>query len=61
MSVLTSHAFLIELAEQDPDITLCELRDALWAAHGLWVYHSAIGYALPTLSGHGVHRPSLRV
>lgn len=43
------HAFLVELIEQDPDITLCELRDALAAAHGLCVHHSAIGYALDRL------------
>jgi transposase len=40
------HVFLVELVEQDPDITLCELRDALAAAHGVCVHHSAIGYAL---------------
>ena len=43
------HAFLVELVEQDPDITLCELRNALAAAHGLYVHHSAIGYALDRL------------
>lgn len=43
------HAFLAELIEQDPDITLCELRDALAAAHELCVHHSAIGYALDRL------------
>ena len=35
-----------ELVEQDPDITLCALRDALAAAHGVCVHHSTIGYAL---------------
>ena len=43
------HDFLIELVEQDPDITLFELRDALASAHDLKVHHSAIGYALERL------------
>lgn len=43
------HGFLIELVEQDPDITLYELRDALDDAHGLKVHHSAIGYVLERL------------
>jgi transposase len=43
------HDFLIELVTQDPDITLYELRDALLAAHGAEVHHSAIGYALDRL------------
>jgi transposase len=38
--------FLIELVTQDPDITLYELRDALEAAEGLRVHHSAIDRAL---------------
>ena len=38
--------FLVELVTQDPDITLHELRDALTAAHGVRVHHSAIDRAL---------------
>lgn len=38
--------FLTELVTQDPDITLYELRDALAAAEGLNVHHSAIDRAL---------------
>ena len=38
--------FLIELVSQDPDITLCELRDALEAAHGVRVHHSSVDRAL---------------
>jgi transposase len=38
--------FLIELVNQDPDITLCELRDALEAAHGVRVHHSSVDRAL---------------
>lgn len=43
------HDFLAELVEQDPDITLHELRDALEDAHGVRVHHSAVGYALARL------------
>lgn len=43
------HDFLVELVSQDPDITLHELRDALEAAHGVCVHHSAIGYTLDRL------------
>jgi len=43
------HGFLIELVTQDPDITLYELRDALEAAEGLRVHHSAIAQALTRL------------
>jgi transposase len=38
--------FLIELVSQDPDITLCELRDALETAHGVRVHHSSVDRAL---------------
>lgn len=41
--------FLLDLVAQDPDITLCELRDALLAAEGVRVHHSAIGRALVRL------------
>jgi transposase len=39
-------AFLVELVEQDPDITLFELRDALADAEGVQVHHSSLGRAL---------------
>ena len=55
------HAFLVELVEQDPDITLCELRNALAAAHGLYVHHSAIGYALDRLGYTFKKRASARM
>lgn len=42
-------AFLVELVEQDPDITLFELRDALADAEGIQVHHSSIGRALERL------------
>ena len=38
--------FLIELVNQDPDITLFELRDALAEAHGIKVHHSSVDRAL---------------
>jgi len=38
--------FLIELVNQDPDITLFELRDALEEAHGIRVHHSSVDRAL---------------
>ena len=41
--------FLVELVSQDPDITLFELRDALAAAEGVRVHHSAIARALARL------------
>lgn len=41
--------FLVELVTQDPDITLCELRDALAEAEGVAVHHSAIARALARL------------
>ena len=41
--------FLRELVEQDPDITLFELRDALAEAEGIRVHHSAIAGALRRL------------
>jgi transposase len=55
------HDFLIELVTQDPDITLHELRDALRAAHGAEVHHSAIGFALDRLGYTFKKRASLRV
>ena len=42
-------AFLRELVEQDPDITLFELRDALAEAEDVRVHHSAIAMALKRL------------
>jgi transposase len=51
--------FLIELVMQDPDITLYELRDALEAAHGLKVHHSAIDRALIRLGYSFKKRASL--
>ena len=36
------HDFLRELVKQDPDITLCELRDALFMAEGVRVHHTSI-------------------
>ncbi len=45
--VMGAHrAFLIELVEQDPDISLMELRDALADAEGVEVHYSTISYAL---------------
>lgn len=41
--------FLEELIEQDPDITLFELRDALAEAEGVQVHHSAIANLLRNL------------
>ena len=41
--------FLRELVEQDPDITLFELRDALADAEDVDVHHSAIARALRRL------------
>ena len=47
---LTAHrAFLLELVDQDPDITLYELRDALREAEGVRVHHSAIARLLRRL------------
>ena len=42
-------AFIEELVAQDPDITLCELRDALAMAEGLRVHHSSIAALLKRL------------
>lgn len=42
-------SFLRELLEQDPDITLFELRDALADAADVHVHHSAIAKALRRL------------
>ena len=41
--------FFEELAAQDPDITLYELRDALAAAEGVDVHHSSIANLLSRL------------
>lgn len=41
--------FLEELIEQDPDITLFELRDALAEAEGVRVHHSSIANMLSQL------------
>ena len=41
--------FLVELVTQDPDITLHELRDALFEAEGVRVHHSAVARALVRL------------
>ena len=43
------HDFLRELVEQSPDITLCELRDALFMAEGVRVHHTSISKALRRL------------
>lgn len=51
--------FLVELVTQDPDITLYELRDALAAAQGLRVHHSAIDRALIRLGYSFKKRASL--
>ena len=42
-------SFLLELVEQDPDITLYELRDALREAEGVRVHHSGIARLLRRL------------
>lgn len=39
-------AFFEELLEQDPDITLFELRDAPAAAEGVRVYHASVASLL---------------
>lgn len=56
------HGLLVELIEQDPDITLCELRDALAAAHGLCVQLilDAISKAPPQLRACTEGEESLR-
>ena len=47
---LSAHrAFLVELVEQDPDITLAELRDALAMAEGVTVHSSSIARMLARL------------
>jgi transposase len=47
---LAAHVrFFQELIEQDPDITLFELRDALADAEGVVVHHSAIAGLLKRL------------
>lgn len=42
-------AFLIELVEQDPDITMPELRDALAEAEGVHVHETSLSRALRRL------------
>lgn len=42
-------AFLIELVEQDPDITMAELRGALAQAEGVHVHESSLSRALRRL------------
>lgn len=54
-------SFLIELVNQDPDITLCELRDALAAAHGVRVHHSTVDRALRRAGYTFKKRVSLRM
>ncbi len=47
---LAAHVgFILEVVEQDPDITLFELRDALTDAEGVTVHHSAIAALLKRL------------
>lgn len=47
---LGSHrAFLIELVEQDPDITMAELQGALADAEGIHVHESSLSRALRRL------------
>jgi len=43
------HAFLIEVVEQDPDITMPELRDALAEAEGIVVHETSLSRALRRL------------
>ncbi|WP_068088498.1 hypothetical protein [Polycladidibacter stylochi] len=43
------HNFLKELVEQDGDITLIELSDALFMAQGMRVHHTSISKALRRL------------
>ena len=43
------NGFLLEMVGQDPDITLFELRDALFEATGVRVHHSAIARTLRRL------------
>lgn len=49
--------FFTELLEQDPDITLFELRDALADAEGVHVHHSTIAQFLKRLGF--THKKSL--
>lgn len=53
--------FLVELVSQDPDITLCELRDALATAHGVRVHHSSVDRALRLAGYTFKKRASLRM
>jgi len=53
--------FLIELVSQDPDITLCELRDALETAHGVRVHHSSVDRVLRRAGYTFKKRASLRM
>ena len=43
------HAFVIEVVEQDPDITMPELRDALLEAEGVRVHESSLSRLLRRL------------
>ena len=57
--------FFLELVAQDPDITLFELRDALAAAEGIALHHSAIAGLLKRLGfthkkSRGCHRTPSR-
>ena len=52
--------FLLELVGQDPDITLYELRDALYAAQAVRVHHSSIDRALKRAGYTFKKRASLR-
>ncbi len=43
------HSFVIEVVEQDPDITMPELRDALFEAEGVLVHESSLSRLLRRL------------
>lgn len=43
------HAFVVEIVEQDPDITMPELRDALLEAEGVLVHESSLSRLLRRL------------
>jgi transposase len=55
------HNFLIELIDQDPDITLKELQGALYDAHDLAVSVSGIDQALKRLGYTYKKRASMRM
>jgi len=52
--------FFVELIEQDPDITLAELKSALEHAHGVCASISGVGLALRRLGYSYKKRASLR-